>query len=42
MDVTKIKNGLYQYTAVDDCTRYRVLALYPRKTAKYTLDFTGS
>lgn len=39
MDVTKIKNGLYQYTAVDDCTRYRVLGLYPRKTAKYTLEF---
>ena len=39
MDVTKIKNGLYQYTAIDDCTRYRVLGLYPRKTAKYTLEF---
>lgn len=39
MDVTKIKNSLYQYTAIDDCTRYRVLYLYPRKTAKYTLNF---
>lgn len=39
MDVTKIKNGLYQYTAIDDCTRYRVLYLYSRKTAKSTLDF---
>ena len=25
MDVCKIKTGWYQYTAVDDCTRYRVL-----------------
>jgi transposase InsO family protein len=33
MDVCKIASGLYQYTAIDDCTRYKVLALYPRKTA---------
>lgn len=39
MDVTKIRAGLYQYTAIDDCTRYRVLSLYKRKTAKNTLDF---
>jgi transposase InsO family protein len=39
MDVTKIKNSLYQYTAIDDCTRYRVLALYSRKSAKNTLNF---
>lgn len=26
MDVCKIANKLYQYTAIDDCTRYKVLA----------------
>lgn len=31
--------GLYQYTAIDDCTRYKVLRLYSRRTASNTLDF---
>lgn len=39
MDVCKIAQGLYQYTAIDDCTRYKVLAVYPRRTAENTLDF---
>ena len=39
MDTCKIGNGLIQYTAVDDCTRYRVLRLYNRRTAGNTLDF---
>jgi transposase InsO family protein len=39
MDVCKIANGLYQYTAIDDCTRYKALALYTRRTATNTLDF---
>lgn len=39
MDTCKITAGLYQYTAVDDCTRYKVVALYPRRTAQNTLDF---
>lgn len=39
MDVCKIALGLYQYTAIDDCTRYKALALYPRRTSKNTLDF---
>lgn len=39
MDTCKIAPGLYQYTAVDDCTRYRVLRLYARRTANNTLDF---
>ena len=39
MDVCKIAPGKYQYTAVDDCTRYRVLALFARKTAANTLEF---
>jgi transposase InsO family protein len=39
MDTCKIKPGLYQYTAVDDCTRIRVLGLYSRRTAANTLSF---
>lgn len=39
MDTCKIGPGLYQYTAIDDCTRYRVLRLYSRRTAANTLDF---
>ncbi len=39
MDVCKIANNLYQYTAIDDCTRYKILALYKRRTATNTLDF---
>ncbi len=31
--------GLYQYTSVDDYTRYRVLRLYSRRTVANTLDF---
>jgi len=29
--------GTYQYTAIDDCTRVRVLAIYPRRTAANSL-----
>ncbi|WAW10400.1 IS481 family transposase [Oxalobacter vibrioformis] len=39
MDTCKIASGLFQYTAIDDCTRYRVLRLYSRRTAANTLDF---
>lgn len=39
MDVCKIAPGLYQYTAVDDCTRYKVVALYPRRTAANSIKF---
>jgi len=39
MDTCKIGPGRYQYTAVDDCTRIRVLALYPRRSAANTLLF---
>lgn len=39
MDTCKIASGLYQYTSIDDCTRYRVLRLYNRRTAANTLDF---
>ena|SRR5947209_9109913 len=39
MDTCKIAPGLYQYTAVDDCTRIRVLALYKRRSAANSLLF---
>jgi transposase InsO family protein len=39
MDTCKIRPGLYQYTAIDDCSRWQVLGLYPRRTAANTLDF---
>lgn len=39
MDTTKIAPGIYQFTAVDDCSRYRVLGVYNRATAANTLDF---
>jgi hypothetical protein len=29
----------YQYTAIDDCIRYKVLRLYSRRTANNTMDF---
>jgi len=29
----------YQYTACDDCTRYRVLRLFPRQDTRTSLDF---
>jgi transposase InsO family protein len=31
--------GIYQYTAIDDCTRIKVLALYSRQTAANTVLF---
>src|SRR5215472_16532149 len=30
---------VYQYTACDDCTRYRVLRLFPRQDTRASLDF---
>ena len=39
MDVCKIRPGIYQYTALDDCSRYKVLRLYDRASASSTLDF---
>jgi len=30
MDTCKIRPGIYQFTAVDDCTRYLVAEIYPR------------
>ncbi len=39
VDTCQIAPGLYQYTAVDDCTRIRCLALYKRRTAANSLLF---
>lgn len=39
MDVCKVAPGLYHYVAVDDCTRYRVLGLFPRRSAIHTIAF---
>lgn len=39
MDTCKIAPGLYRYTAIDDCSRFQVLGLYPRRTAANTLAF---
>jgi hypothetical protein len=39
MDTCKIAPGLYQYTAIDDCTRIRVLAVYKRRSAANWLLF---
>jgi len=39
MDTRKIAPGPYQYTAIDDCSRWQVLAAYPDRSAASTLDF---
>lgn len=39
IDTCKIAPGIYQYTAVDDCTRWRVLDIFKRRTAANTLEF---
>lgn len=39
LDTRKIANRLYRHTAIDDCTRFRVLGLYPRRTAKNSVLF---
>lgn len=39
MDVCKICPAVYQYTAIDDCSRYAVFAIFQRRTAANTLDF---
>jgi transposase InsO family protein len=39
IDTCKIGKSLYQFTAVDDCTRLRVLRLYDARTAKNAVAF---
>lgn len=39
MDVCKIAPGIYQYTAIDDCSRYKVFGLFKRRTAANSITF---
>lgn len=39
IDSMKLAPGLYQFTAVDDCTRLRVLGLYPDRTGASAVHF---
>jgi transposase InsO family protein len=39
VDTCKITNNVFQYTAIDDCTRFRILEIYTKKNAVNTLDF---
>ena len=39
MDTCKIGKNLFQFTAVDDCTRMRVLGVYTARTAENAVEF---
>ena len=39
LDACNMGPGMYQYTAIDDCSRYRVMKLHKRRTATNTLLF---
>lgn len=39
VDTCKISSGIYQYTAIDDCTRYQVMEICPTRTAANTILF---
>lgn len=39
MDTCKIAPEIYQYTAIDDCTRCRVLRIYAKRNSINTLNF---
>jgi transposase InsO family protein len=41
LDVTKLAPGAYQFTAIDDCTRMKVIRVYPNKKADNTIHFLG-
>ena len=41
IDVTKVGPKGYQFTAIDDCTRFRALRPYPNKKVESTIDFLG-
>jgi len=41
IDVMKVRKNCYQFTAIDDCTRLRVLKLYDNKKAASSVDFLG-
>jgi transposase InsO family protein len=39
LDTCEIADGLYQYTAIDDCTRMKAVKLYSQRSAANSLDF---
>lgn len=39
LDTVKIATGIYQYTAIDDYSRFLVAEIYPSLTAAHTLEF---
>lgn len=39
MDNMKLADNLHQYTAIDDCTRLKVVGLYPSRSARSSLQF---
>lgn len=39
MDVCKIAPGIYHFAAIDDCTRLKVMRVFPRRTAANTIKF---
>jgi transposase InsO family protein len=39
MDNMKLADDLFQYTAIDDCTRIKVAGLYPSRSADSSLQF---
>ena len=41
LDIMKVRNGAYQFTAIDDCTRLRTIRIYPNKKAENTIHFLG-
>lgn len=41
LDVTKLRPGAYQFTAIDDCTRMKVIRVYPNKKTENTIQFLG-
>ena len=41
MDVRKLRSGAYQCTAIDDCTRLKVIRVYTRRTAQNSIYFLG-
>jgi len=41
MDVTKLRTRAYQFTAIDDCTRLKVIRVYPNKKTDSAIDFLG-
>lgn len=41
LDVTKLRNKAYQFTAIDDCTIMKCIRIYPNKKVQNTIHFLG-